>query len=47
MPEHTLSEPLDATDLMQLGYGDDALLLEDVTLCTLCSHTCCCTAQEQ
>jgi hypothetical protein len=32
--------PLNAEDLLQLGYVDDPLLLEDVSLCTLCSVTC-------
>jgi hypothetical protein len=34
------SEPLNAADLLQLGYVDDPLLLEDVSLCTVCSVTC-------
>jgi hypothetical protein len=35
-----LTEPLNAADLLQLGFEDDPLLLEDPSLCTLCSFTC-------
>ncbi|MEO3779505.1 hypothetical protein ABGB16_22220 [Micromonospora sp. B11E3] len=36
MSEH---EPLTAEDLLELGYGDDEFLLEDPSLCTLCTWT--------
>jgi len=36
MSEH---ETLTAEDLVQLGYEDDPFLLEDPSLCTLCSWT--------
>ena len=32
-------ESLTADDLLKLGYEDDAFLLEDPSLCTLCSLT--------
>jgi len=35
MSEQTIT----AEDLMELGYGDDPFLLEDPSLCTLCSWT--------
>lgn len=41
-----LTEPLNAADLLRLGYVDDPLLLENLSLCTLCSHTCTQTAAE-
>lgn len=30
---------VDANDLLTLGFEDDALLMEDNSLCTLCSWT--------
>jgi hypothetical protein len=42
-----LPEPLNAADLLKLGYVDDPLLLEDMSLCTLCTETCSVTAVEQ
>lgn len=35
-----MSKILTAADLLQMGYVDDPLLLEDVSLCTVCSGTC-------
>ncbi|WP_439658466.1 hypothetical protein ACSHWB_39730 [Lentzea sp. HUAS TT2] len=35
-----MPERLNADDLLRMGYVDDQLLLEDVSLCSLCSHTC-------
>jgi len=32
-------EALTAEDLLELGYGDDEFLLEDQSLCTVCSWT--------
>lgn len=32
-------EPLTADDLLKLGYEDDAFMLEDPSLCTVCSWT--------
>jgi hypothetical protein len=49
MPEELVvdrSGPLSAAELLQLGYVDDPLLLEDASLCSLCSYTCNCTAHE-
>lgn len=40
-----MSKVLTATDLLQMGYVDDPLLLEDVSLCQLCSYTCSSTAK--
>ncbi|MGH3757452.1 hypothetical protein [Actinophytocola sp.] len=37
MPE---SQPMSAADLLKLGYENDALLLEDMSLCSNCSWTC-------
>jgi len=49
MPEPTVlwQEPLTAADLLQLGYSDDPMLLEDMSLCQLCTSTCSITAVEQ
>ena len=30
---------VDANDLLTMGFEDDALLMEDNSLCTLCSWT--------
>lgn len=35
-----MPENMNADDLLRMGYVDDALLLEDVSLCQLCTHTC-------
>lgn len=35
-----MSEILNSNDLLKLGYADDDLLLEDASLCSLCSYTC-------
>ena len=32
--------PLTASDLLKLGYADDPMLLEDMSLCKLCTLTC-------
>ena len=40
MPENTTIEVIDASDLLRMGYADDAMLLEDASLCTVCSVTC-------
>ena len=37
---------LTATDLLKLGFEEDPLLLEDVSLCTVCSHTCATTGSQ-
>lgn len=34
-----------AADLLQMGYVNDPLLLQDVSLCLLCSYTCSFTAK--
>ena len=49
MPESAVlwQEPLTAADLLQLGYSDDPMLLEDMSLCTLCTDTCSVTAVTQ
>jgi hypothetical protein len=31
---------LSSSDLLMLGYQEDDLLLEDASLCSLCSYTC-------
>lgn len=40
MHEPMASVPLTADDLLRMGYVDDPLLLEDVSLCSVCSYTC-------
>jgi hypothetical protein len=35
-----MSEIFTSSDLLKLGYQDDELLLEDPSLCTVCSSTC-------
>jgi hypothetical protein len=35
-----IRKPIGAADLLRMGNQDDALLIEDMSLCTLCSHTC-------
>jgi hypothetical protein len=35
-----MSEILNSNDLMKLGYAEDDLLLDDPSLCTICSSTC-------
>jgi hypothetical protein len=37
---NVVTEAMTAADLLKLGFDDDRLLLEDVSLCTLCSYTC-------
>ena len=34
-----ISQPVSADDLLKLGFEDDSLLMEDNSLCTLCSWT--------
>ena len=34
-----MSEILGSRDLLKLGYAEDELLLEDTSLCTVCSWT--------
>lgn len=34
-----------SNDLLKLGYEEDELLLEDASLCSVCSYTCSSTAQ--
>jgi hypothetical protein len=50
MPENqntiNVSGPLSADDLLRLGLTDDPLLLEDPSLCTVCSVTCGVTAPD-
>lgn len=29
-----------SSDLLKLGYQEDELLLEDVSLCSVCTETC-------
>jgi len=36
-----------AADLLKLGFEDDPLLLEDVSLCSVCTYTCKVTAAQQ
>lgn len=31
---------VDANDLLTMGFEDDALLMEDNSLCSVCSWTC-------
>jgi hypothetical protein len=50
MPENAIPvEPtvLTAADLLKLGFEEDPLLLEDVSLCTVCSDTCAVTVFQQ
>lgn len=35
-----MSEIFSSSDLLKLGYQEDELLLEDPSLCTVCSSTC-------
>ena len=35
-----LPEVATAADLLKLGFEDDQLLLEDASLCTVCTSTC-------
>ena len=39
-----LPEAVTAADLLKLGFEEDRLLLEDVSLCTVCTDTCHITA---
>jgi len=47
MSENTSAAVLTAADLLKLGFEDDQLLLEDVSLCTLCTNTCSVTSVTQ
>jgi len=38
---------LTAADLLKLGFEDDPLLLEDVSLCSVCTDTCAITKFQQ
>jgi len=40
MSEDNSAAVLTAADLLKLGFEDDQLLLEDMSLCTLCTSTC-------
>jgi hypothetical protein len=49
MSENTIPvEPtvLTAADLLKLGFEEDPLLLEDMSLCTVCSYTCTTTSAQ-
>jgi hypothetical protein len=35
-----ISKPISAADLLRMGNDDEALLMEDMSLCTVCSITC-------
>jgi hypothetical protein len=39
-----MSEIFSSSDLLRLGYEQDELLLEDMSLCALCTSTCSLTA---
>jgi hypothetical protein len=41
-----MSNVFSSNDLLKLGYADDELMLEDVSLCSVCTFTCSSTSKQ-
>ena len=46
MPETVEPEILTAADLLKLGFEEDSALLEELSLCSVCSYTCTTTSAQ-